>query len=151
MKAWNLAVTKKTNSLPNIKTLMISSCWPMNEWQMQAHSPTFWNWQGLITTSSCWSSSKYQGNIPGCSRQARAKSFRDQIGRLSGLEGGHRKGGGEGRDPQQMDWIRTERWCAVYQQNNRTSILTKPVLNGYIYPKQTMKLTFAKITREPKV
>jgi hypothetical protein len=29
--------------------------------------------------------------------------------------------------------------------------LTQPALNGYIYPKQLMKLTFARIRNDPKV
>jgi len=51
----------------------------------------------------------------------------------------------------QVDRVWAERRRAIHQQNHSKNNLRQPVLNGYIYPKQIMKLTLAKIIGQPKL
>lgn len=50
-----------------------------------------------------------------------------------------------------MDLIRIKRLNYLYKSNNSKNISIQPVLNGYIYPKQLMKITFSKLIGNPKI
>lgn len=50
-----------------------------------------------------------------------------------------------------MDLIRIKRLNYLYKSNNSKNISIQPVLNGYIYPKQLMKITFSKLVGNPKI